>query len=655
MPAHRAGEYYGAMRPVSRTLASLSIAGLCVGTLSACSAATPDPGPAADAAAAALQSADFSAVPLAGAEAVQAAESVEQAYRRMGQIQRTHEVAEVSEVGENDQGVKTASAVIHTVWDIDKSENDLAYDTNASFEYDDEAKQWRLRFDPALLAPQLSEDGYLAASSTAAERGDILGANGDKLVTARPVVRVGIDKTLADAGQWETSAKDLAELVGIDAESFAQRVAGAGERAWVQAIVLRDDADREVSDAQIAKIPGAAAHPDQMPLAPTRSFARPLLGTVGDATAEIIEKSEGKIRAGDQVGLSGLQATHQDTLAGTAGTTVIRYSAQGEAQQQLLETEPVPGEDLQLTLDADLQQLADQLVADADSPSALVAIRPSDGAVLAAASGPEDNGYNTALLGRYAPGSSFKVVSALAMLRDGASPGTEVSCSNTTTVDGKSFKNFDGYPAAALGQIPLSEALAQSCNTVFVNAGAQLGAPALSEAAAALGLTGQDVTGAGAFLGTVPEDSTGTELAANMIGQGVVQASPLGMATVAASVTAGHTVQPRLVLDGQEASAQSSPTASEPSGTLTDAEAKELAAMMGEVVDHGTLSLLGSVPGGKVIGKSGTAEYDDERNAHAWTIAAQGDLAVAAFVEDGQGGSQTAGPLVRDLLTKMER
>ncbi|WP_279403461.1 penicillin-binding transpeptidase domain-containing protein, partial [Arthrobacter sp. JCM 19049] len=82
-----------------------------------------------------------------------------------------------------------------------------------------------------------------------------------------------------------------------------------------------------------------------------------------------------------------------------------------------------------------------------------------------------------ALLGKYAPGSSFKVISALAMLRDGATPGTKVACPATTTVDGKAFKNYDGYPSSALGQLPLSEALAQSCNTVFVEAGADLAPP----------------------------------------------------------------------------------------------------------------------------------------------------------------------------------
>jgi len=255
-----------------------------------------------------------------------------------------------------------------------------------------------------------------------------------------------------------------------------------------------------------------------------------------------------------------------------------------------------------------------------------------------------DSGLNTALQGAYAPGSSFKVISALSMLREGSTPDSKVQCPATTVVDGKTFKNYDGYPAAKLGTIPLSEAIAQSCNTVFVNQGAEIGGKKLAEAAAALGLTGEDGTGIGSVLGSVPDDSEGTTQAANMIGQGVVQASPLGMATVAASVQAKSTVQPKLVVSPEPKAP------AKPASELTEKEAGQLATMMGEVIDHGTLKDLNSLSGSKIIGKSGTAEYDSERNAHAWAIVAQGDLAVAAFVEDGDGGAQSAGPLVKAML-----
>ncbi|MGP9649316.1 penicillin-binding transpeptidase domain-containing protein [Glutamicibacter sp. AOP38-B1-38] len=633
------------MRRFPRSAVALSVAALVAGSLTACSAAIPDPKPAAEALAAALGSGDFSAVPLAGSDPSAAAKSLETAYGPMGDIKRSHTVLGAAEDEESQDGVQTATATLQTTWDIDSSDTDLTYDTQAVMEFDDEAEQWKLRFDPKILAPDLEAGEYLDARFSEAARGQILGGNGNALVKNRPVVRVGIDKTRAESDEWEASSRKLAKLVGIDEDSFANRVEKTGAKAWVQAIVLRDDADREVTDEQIAEIPGALGQADEMPLAPTRAFARPILGSVGQATAEIIEKSEGKIQAGDQVGLSGLQATYNETLAGTAGVAVSRYNAEHEPVAELMGTEPVAGEDLQLSLNEKLQTVAESLVSESDSASSIVAIRPSDGQVLAAASGPESNGLNTALKGRYAPGSVFKVISALAMLREGQTPQSQVQCPASTEVDGKSFKNYDGYPAGAVGTIPLAEAIAESCNTVFVNAGSELGAESVASAASSLGLVAEDGTGAEAFIGSVPDASEGTELAANMIGQGVVEASPLGMATVMASIAHGSTVQPQLVLEPEPEEPAQAKT------ELTESEAGQLQEMMAGVVDHGTLSDLKSVPGAKIIGKSGTAEYDAERNAHAWVIAAQGDLAVAAFVEDGDGGAQTAGPLVADFLT----
>lgn len=634
------------MRRFPRTVVALSVAALVASTFTSCSAPTPDPQPAAEALAHALESGDFAAVPLANSEASSVNKSLETAYGPMGEIKRSHRVLSAVEDEEAQDGVKTATATLQTTWDVDTSEQDLVYETQAIMEFDSQSEQWKLRFDPQILAPDLSAGEYLDARFSAASRGEVLGGNGTALVKNRPVVRVGIDKTRAEPDQWETSSRALAKLVGIDEDSFANRVEKTGAKAWVQAIVLRDDASREVSDDEITGIPGAIAQSDELPLAPTRTFARPILGSVGQATAEIIKKSEGKIQAGDQVGLSGLQATYNKSLAGTAGVSVSRYNAEHEAVAELLTTKPVAGEDVKISLNEKMQSVAESLVAETDSVSSIVAIKPSTGQILAAASGPDSNGLNTAIKGHYAPGSVFKVIGALAMLREGKTPQSKVQCPASTEVDGKSFKNYDGYPAKAVGTIAFAEAIAESCNTVFVNAGQELGAKAVAEAASSLGLLAEDSTGAEAFIGSVPDDSKGTELAANMIGQGVVEASPLGMATVMASIVKGSTVHPKLVLTPEVKEA------AQPASALTAKEAEQLQEMMAGVVDHGTLKALKSVPGAKIIGKSGTAEYDAERNAHAWVIAAQGDLAIAAFVEDGQGGAQTAGPLVADFLTK---
>ncbi len=586
---------------------------------------------------------DFSAVPLAGTDASTANAELADALKSLESLDHTVVLDSVGE-DEGSKDPKTATATYTTVWDIDSSDQDWSYQTTATLEFDKDSKTWMARYSPSIAVPGLEAGQYVGKKASIAKRGDILGDKDQTLMTDRSVLRIGIDKHSLEEGQWESSAKKLAKLLDIDAKAYASRVAAGGASAFVVALTLRDDNDRTVTDAQLQNIHGVLAKPDSLPLAPSRTFARAVLGTVGEATAEILADSKGGIGPGDQVGLSGLQKTYQDQLAGTKGYSIGIYDKDKQAVSDLVSRKAVDGKDLKTSLDADTQELAESLIEDSDSDSALVAVRPSDGAILAAASGPSSNAQNTALLGKYAPGSTFKVITALAMLRSGQTPDSTVDCPATMTVDGKSFKNYDGYPSSALGKIPLSEALAQSCNTVFLEGATKVKAPALAEAAASLGLNPSPSTGADAFLGSVPDKSTGTALAAGGIGQGTVEASALGMATVAASVQNAATVSPHLV-DGAD-------PAPAPKIPLSAAEAKALAGMMAEVVDHGTLKDLKKPSGPKTIGKSGTAEYDSERNAHAWVIAARGDLAVAVFVGDGSGGAQTAGPILAGFLAK---
>jgi cell division protein FtsI/penicillin-binding protein 2 len=265
------------------------------------------------------------------------------------------------------------------------------------------------------------------------------------------------------------------------------------------------------------------------------------------------------------------------------------------------------------------------------------------------ASGPGSEGYSTATVGRYAPGSTFKVVSSLALLRAGVRPSSVLSCPATTVVDGKRFKNYSDYPASGLGRIPLSTAVANSCNTAFVNARRTVSQSDLAQAAASLGLGVDHDIGFPAFFGSVPatdaEAGSATGHAASMIGQGRVVASPMAMAAVAASVAHGSTVVPRLLAGQQPADA----TAAEP---LSAGQGRQLRSLMRGVVTRGSGSFLGSLPGPPVLAKTGTAEFGTTLplRTHAWMIAVHGDLAVAVFVDVGDSGSGTAGPILERFL-----
>src|SRR5699024_7824443 len=118
----------------------------------------------------------------------------------------------------------------------------------------------------------------------------------------------------------------------------------------------------------------------------------------------------------------------------------------------------------------------------------LVAIRPSNGHVLTAATGPGSDGAPTATVGQYAPGSTFKVVSALAFLRAGIAPSDTLTCRPNMTLNGKLFTNYSQYPDSALGQIPLRTAFSESCNTAFIDRQSAASQDDLADAAASLGL-----------------------------------------------------------------------------------------------------------------------------------------------------------------------
>ncbi|RMI04642.1 penicillin-binding transpeptidase domain-containing protein, partial [Cellulomonas triticagri] len=593
---------------------------------------------AADALAAAVASGDFGGVALDGADAAGAAEQRETAYA--GLDPWTPEVR-AGEVVATEGDDAAASVELAFTWDVGRDEP-WTYTTHANLvQVDDE---WRARWSTMVLAPDLASGEALAVRRVQAERADVLGAGDAVLVESRPVFRVGIDKTRVAAAEADGAARGLAAALELDPEAYAARVAAAGEKAFVEAIVVRAE-DPAYDVAALQTLPGVNALSTALPLAPSREFARPVLGTVGEATAEIVEESGGAVAGGDLTGLGGLQRQFDEQLRGQPGLTVVA-TAGGAQERQLFHVEPQVGEPLRLTLDPVVQQAAEDVVAGvADTGSAVVAIRPSTGEILAAASGPGGGGVSTATLGLYAPGSTFKVATSLALLRAGLTPDSTVTCPATATVDGREFQNYPGYPTSALGDITLRTAVAESCNTAFLTAADQAPQEALATAAQALGLADDVDLGFAATLGAVPAEATGTDHAASMIGQGRIQATPLGMATVAASVVAGQRITPHLLVDG----AVETPAPTQP---LTEAEAGSLRDMMRAVVTEGGGDFLADVPGAEVIAKSGTAQYGSgaELANHAWMIAAQGDLAVAVFVETGDFGSTTSGPLLEAFL-----
>lgn len=611
--------------------------------------------------ASALARMDVGSVAFDGKDAAAANEQMQAVFAALEPQKPAVDVGELTLDGDK------ASAPMNFKWAF----GDAEWKYSATLNFKKSGDEWLAVWDPGALAPGLAEGEILTKGTQTPPRADILGAGDTPLVTYRPVVNVGIDKPRLGAADPAASAAKLAALVGVDAGGYAKQVEAAGPEAFVRAITLREDG-RTITDQQIAAIPGARAVPDSVPLAPTRTFARAVLGTVGEASAEEIEASEGVLSAGDVTGKGGLQQRYDEQLRGT-DAVVIRAqradltreeieSAGTDPRRVLFEVEPTPGVPLKTTLDPALQSLAETTLEKVGPASALVALRPSTGAVLAAASGPGSNGYNTAMLGQYAPGSIFKIVDSLALFRNGLTPDSKVQCTPTLTVDGRKFKNAEGYPEGSLGSVTLRDAFAHSCNTAFIAARDSVTQTQLEAAATALGVAvDAPALGADAFLGSVPGEAAGTEHAASMIGQGKVLLSPLAAAVMAGSVAKGAPVSPQLVIPSDAGASPTAPVSDSPSsppsaGAVEPVTAKEAALlvdMMRAVVTSGHAGFLAEVPGEPVGAKTGTAEFGDDNppKTHAWIVAVQGDLAVAVFVEDGGLGATTSGPLLKQFLT----
>ncbi|MFG3436000.1 penicillin-binding transpeptidase domain-containing protein [Nonomuraea sp. NPDC047897] len=279
----------------------------------------------------------------------------------------------------------------------------------------------------------------------------------------------------------------------------------------------------------------------------------------------------------------------------------------------------------------------------ARKPASLVALRPSTGELLAVVNKP--GGFNRALLGAYPPGSTFKVVTASALVAGGLSPDRTVSCPAEQNIGGFPFHNagFKDY-----GTLPFRDAFAHSCNTTF---GAMsvtgLGASRLAEVAASFGFGAPITPGVPAVKADFPAPKDDTDLASASIGQGRVLASPLNMASVAAAIADGAWRPPRLVAAGLLPNRALRPRPLEPDVV------RALRDLMPAVVTDGTAHAV-RFPAG-TAGKTGTAEYGSgkEPPAHSWFIGYRGDLAFAVIVEGGGAGSAVAAPIAARFLNAL--
>jgi cell division protein FtsI/penicillin-binding protein 2 len=279
--------------------------------------------------------------------------------------------------------------------------------------------------------------------------------------------------------------------------------------------------------------------------------------------------------------------------------------------------------------------------------SAMVVLQASTGHILAAAfEGPADVDRFQATL---APGSTFKVITAEDLLRNGLTTSSSMPCVTKNT----QYNVVNDSPSLTNPSATLDYAFTWSCNTSFVGKIGLLdgsGSPLDKESSTYFGLNKPWNLGLGAATygasgaDNVPSASGG-QFAQEMFGQGGITVSPLDMASVAATVDNGRFHQP-VLLPGQKPLATATP--------LNSHVDSELKTLMLDTVSKGTAkSLRGLSPA--VGAKTGTAEPGDQGPNNSWMIAYQGDIAVACVVQGGNFGDESAGPAVAALFNAAAR
>ncbi|MFG2791263.1 penicillin-binding transpeptidase domain-containing protein [Streptomyces sp. NPDC048419] len=341
--------------------------------------------------------------------------------------------------------------------------------------------------------------------------------------------------------------------------------------------------------------------------------------------------------------LDELRTKYGDDAGGTPGVELaIRHDAEGSADTTLVTlAKGRPGK-LRTTLSANAQAAAEQAVKKY-TESSVVAVKPSTGEVLAVANH-RDDGFNAAFLGKLAPGSTMKILSAATLIDNGiTSMNGPAPCPNEAVWRSQTFHNLTGM--APNEKATLADSFSRSCNTAFVKYADEVKVDSLTkEAENRFGL-GQDnwKTGIPSFDGSVPA-SGGPDTAANMIGQGQVQMSPLNMASVTATAMTGRFHQPVIVspkLDDREiATAQG----------LSAGTVAQLRAMMNRTATSGTAAGVMAGLGGSIGAKTGSAEVDGQSKSNSWFTGYRDDVAAAAMTQDGGHGVDAAGPIVAAVL-----
>ncbi len=559
-----------------------------------------------------------------------------------------------------------------------------------------EGRAWGVDWDSGLIWPELAGDKYFRTTYTIPVRANIYDRNGLGLATQGTIVTVGVIP-----GQIEdetTLLATLASITGLAPETIQSRYGSANPEWKVPIADIPAAVSVEQNDA-LSSITGIYREEKQGRLYPHGEATGHVVGWVAPVPAEALTAYRRRGYRGDEmVGIAGLEAWGEETLAGGHGGTLAVVTGAGETVVELGHREATLGRPIHTTLDREFQERVQGILG--DRKGAIVVLDVSNGAVRALVSGPGFDPnilvgpaasmtraevlsdprhplFNRATQGTYPTGSVFKIVTMSAGMEEGGldPEASTFSCPGYWDGLGRGARKYcwkeDGH-----GEITLKDGLSASCNVTFYNVGKalhEIDPEILPQFGKSFGL-GQptELEGLVEESGMMPDAAWKAEAmnqpwypgdTVNLaIGQGYLRVTPLQVARMMAAVANGGTLYRPFIIDRIEGDEERPEELTEPEvvGTLP-ISAGHLAALQEGLLGVTASSALGTashrfaglnIP---VAGKTGTAEAGGaDAEPHSWFAAYAPanapEIALVVMVENAGEGSTVAAPMTRQVV-----
>jgi cell division protein FtsI/penicillin-binding protein 2 len=510
--------------------------------------------------------------------------------------------------------------------------------------------EWLVDWAPNVINPNLGPGDRLAVLTTFAPRAQLEDAAGKPLQTVSADYHVGVVP-----GQLTNPARTaelFSQLADLNPQQVLGQILAAPPRGFMSLLTL-DQPAFTAEWPRLAKVPGLRYERKSERL--FRSAAPDVVGTVGTEEAKELRAEGAAYLPGTTIGLSGLEQSFQDTLAGTPTTAVVVVDSAGHRVATLSESAGHAGAPVRTTIVSRDQAAAAAALAAEPNSGEIVAVDAATGDIVVLAShqaGRVPLPAGGALNARLEPGMTFSIVSAAAMLAAGKTASTPQPCQSSANVGGQTFtyrpsRTQPGHTQPGHtqpGHSPPStfaKDFAMGCGTALATMSKSLSPAQLTAVEKAFGVGATWNLRVQAFSGSAAATSGQASVAAQAIGTGGVLMSPLGMAMVAAEVDAGTGRAPVLL-------------ASDPASTwqapLSTDNLSALRQLMRQAVRSGS-ARAATVPGRPVYGQAGVVQTG-ARAWLSWFVGYRGGMAVAV-IETGTTRAQAAASLAGAFLSRI--